>query len=521
MPGKPNRLAGILILAAVYFATARAGLMLGSVSTLATLIWPPTGIALAALVLFGLDLWPGVALGAFLVNWMVGGSVPLALAIAFGNTSEALIAAALLARVGFDPSLSKLRSVGWFVALAALISTLFSATIGVSSLAIAGKLSASYGTTWRVWWLGDVMGNLIVAPLLLIIGAHGFGHLSRRLPETLGLLALVLVTCLFFFTDALGFPLDSFPRPYLAFPVLILVAIRLGPAGTATALILTAGVVLSSTASEHGRFWVGTLSASLLEAQVFLAIVSITSLVISAVTFELKQTELDLKKAVRARDEFLSVASHELKTPLTTLKLQAQLRRRNLEKGELTAKNVVDDERQIGRLARLVDDMLDVSRISSGKFKLAPEDFDLSELVKEVVERFGPQLLNAKIAISVEAPKPVTGHWDRPRIEQVFTNLLTNAMKYGEGRPVAISVALRSGFAELEVADNGLGIQPSDHDRIFHAFERAAPSGVSGLGLGLYIAKQLVEAHGGTIHVESANGQGARFIVGLPLHSVR
>lgn len=240
---------------------------------------------------------------------------------------------------------------------------------------------------------------------------------------------------------------------------------------------------------------------------------------------EQRQSRLELQKAVKIRDEFLSIASHELKTPLTSLKLQVQIRQRYLDKGELNRfspekiKTMSDeDETQINRLIRLVDDMLDISRMASGKLVIRKENCDLVLLVKEIIHRFELQLLESKCSLNFEAPAEIVGHWDKFRIEQVIINLLTNAMKYGKGGMIFLKLSQENDVAIISVRDLGIGIQPRDLDRIFEQFERAiSPSEVSGLGLGLYIAQEIVKSHNGTILVESEYGKGSTFTVKLPL----
>lgn len=225
----------------------------------------------------------------------------------------------------------------------------------------------------------------------------------------------------------------------------------------------------------------------------------------------------DSKQAVFARDEFLSIASHELRTPLTALKLRLQSVLHSRDLSGKTERRVESAVRQTERLERLIDNLLDVSRITTGHLQLEPEDFDLAEMAQEVAERFREQAASGGVPLSLEAPSPVLGHWDRLRLEQVVTNLLANALKFGEGKPIFVSVDCDSRAAVLTVADSGIGIAPQDLSRIFHQFERVVGHRSSGgLGMGLYIARQIAQAHGGRIEVDSVHGKGSKFRVVLP-----
>ena len=230
----------------------------------------------------------------------------------------------------------------------------------------------------------------------------------------------------------------------------------------------------------------------------------------------------ETQEAVRARDEFLAIASHELRTPLTPLRLGLQIAQRMLQGGqpsseELLARLAVTD-RQVVRLTRLVESMLDLSRLTQGTLQLETAPCDLAVLVREVLERSHEVLAQAECPLDaqVEGPLPVLG--DRLRLEQVLENLLSNAMKYGAGSPVHVRCRAEGGRAMMSVEDEGIGIPPEDQQRIFGRFERAASvRHYGGFGLGLYILREIVEAHGGSVSVESQPGQGARFTVSLPL----
>ncbi|QRO01709.1 PAS domain S-box protein [Archangium violaceum] len=234
------------------------------------------------------------------------------------------------------------------------------------------------------------------------------------------------------------------------------------------------------------------------------------------------------QEAVRLREDFLSVASHELHTPLTPLRLHLQTLQRALAAsvggaGASRLMPKVDKAlEQVKRLSRLVDDLLDVSRLTSGRIRLQLEEVDLVELTRDQAERFSEQASAAGCQLLVTTEGPTVGHWDRMRLEQVLTNLVTNALKYGAGRPVEIHVASSGGRALWSIRDHGIGIAAKDLERIFERFERAVSTRqYGGLGLGLYISLAIVRALGGDIHVASQPGAGSVFTVELPLEPAR
>ena len=230
----------------------------------------------------------------------------------------------------------------------------------------------------------------------------------------------------------------------------------------------------------------------------------------------------EAQEAIRLRDEFLSVASHELKTPLTTLQLQLEGLNRALATTLVTenrlSKRLQTANRQTVRLSGLVENLLEVSRITTGRLSLQREEVDLGELVADAAERFEAPARNAGCRLTIEAAStPVRGRWDRLKIDQVLSNLLSNALKYGAGKPVVIRIAESEGVARLSVIDAGIGIAAEDVSRIFGRFERAVSTRhYGGLGLGLFIARQIVEAHGGEIQVRSKPNGGSEFTVLLP-----
>jgi signal transduction histidine kinase len=225
-------------------------------------------------------------------------------------------------------------------------------------------------------------------------------------------------------------------------------------------------------------------------------------------------------ESVRQRDDLLVAASHELRTPLTALLLHTQSIERALSDGASVDRSALAARaqkavRQIQRLARLVDELLEASRLSAGRIWLTREQVMLSEVVDEVVERLADRAAESGTEVSVRTSGSAMGRWDRLRVEQVVENLLSNALQFAPGLPVEIRTAVADhGMATLAVRDRGPGIAPEDQERIFKRFERT--TGSSGMGLGLYVTRELVRAHGGTVEVSSTPGAGAEFTVRLP-----
>lgn len=237
--------------------------------------------------------------------------------------------------------------------------------------------------------------------------------------------------------------------------------------------------------------------------------------------YQVRELLISQLEATKIRDEFISIASHELKTPLTSLKLQTQMTKKQISNlavftPERMQKQLDYTINQIDRLNKLVDDMLDISRINTGKLKLQRSNLNLSTLVEEIIERFMPQFESVNCPIEKFLTPQVIGHWDSYKLEQVLNNLFSNAIRYSPGKTIHIGLIQINGKAILNVKDEGMGISPANIERIFERFERASAT-ASGLGLGLYITRQIVELHKGEIKVESEVGKGANFIIELPL----
>jgi signal transduction histidine kinase len=236
----------------------------------------------------------------------------------------------------------------------------------------------------------------------------------------------------------------------------------------------------------------------------------------------LKTVEEDLSRAVRVRDQFLAIASHELRTPLTSLRLEVQGLLRASDTGRAAPLPALRGrlqrlDRLVERQAKLIQDLLDVSRFVEGRLDLRLEEVDLASVAREVVERFHEELARSKYELTLRAAGPVVGRWDATRLDQIVTNLLSNAMKYGRGKPIEVAVEGRPKSALLTVRDHGIGIRTEDQQRIFERFGRAVSErSYGGFGLGLWLTRQIVEALGGRIAVASRPNEGALFTVELP-----
>ncbi|MEZ0210013.1 MAG: ATP-binding protein [Methylophilus sp.] len=243
---------------------------------------------------------------------------------------------------------------------------------------------------------------------------------------------------------------------------------------------------------------------------------------------QLRSTQQELQHSLNMREEFMSLVAHEMRTPLNTLFLDVQVRLAQLAKNNLSAftpdnlhKMLARGERQLKSIIRLIEDMMDVSRIKNGKLSIQPGDANLSVLVRQIAEDLTPLAKEASIEFTLEVEAEVIGFWDAFRIEQIIINLMTNAIRYGKGKPVHVSLKREGESAIIQVTDHGIGISEHEQKNIFEAFERASGNEVrAGLGLGLYISRKLAEAHGGQITVSSQKALGSTFTLRLPLSCV-
>ena len=238
----------------------------------------------------------------------------------------------------------------------------------------------------------------------------------------------------------------------------------------------------------------------------------------------IKDQLTQLSQALKWRDDFLSIASHELKTPITSLRLQTQMTVRSLNQSEGRSlspekleKYITTSNKQLDKLTRLIDDLLDTTRIRAGKLTVEPEEVNFSLMVNEIIDRFRDQLHDANCSLHVELEENVVVLCDPFRVEQVIVNLISNVIKYANGKPVTILLNQKDSEAYLTIKDSGPGIPPEKLETLFERFKRGhTHEGISGLGLGLYIAKQVMDAHRGSIIVKSTQGHGSAFTINFP-----
>jgi signal transduction histidine kinase/CheY-like chemotaxis protein len=521
----------IIGLAAAYFVAGKFGLSLAFVNTSATAVWPPTGISLAALLLLGMRIWPGVFLGAFITNLTTTGDPVSSTGIAVGNTLEALAGAFLVTRFANGArAFERPQDVIKFAFFGALVSTAVSATIGSATLALSGLASWSdLGPIWSTWWLGDVGGALIFAPVLITWATLEMKELTWRPVERSALIVAVIATGVLLFGGIGPISPENDPLAFLCFPALVWAAYRFGPREAATAVLLLALIADWGTLHGFGPFARGDQNESLIYLQAFMGVAAVTSLALAAAVLDRQRAQKTIQMAeqrlrmvaeesARIREEFLSIATHELRTPVAALRGYIQLGQHSLDRGqhERLRGTLKVALRQTDRLATLIAQLLDASQMQTGRLKIERMPTDISSLVSSAVD--AERLASEARPWVVQIEPDLRANADPVRFEQVVVNLIDNAVKFSpSGGTVTVRLRDEGGELRLEVGDQGIGIAPDRAARIFERFYRAHDDrGISGLGLGLYISKQIVELHGGRIEVNSELGRGTTFVVALP-----
>ncbi len=505
------------LLAALYVVLARFGLGEHAINVFATLVWAPSGLSLAALLILGTRFWPAIFVGALIANLWTGAPVLAAAAIGAGNTLEAVLGAWAVQRIpDFRRSLDRVVDAVGLILLAAIGSTAVSATIGVASLALSGLVAPErVSQTWSAWWLGDAIGNLVVAPLLLTwIPSRDAASRRPRMIEGAALAVGLVGMSVFLFGTTRG------GMTSLLAPLLVWAALRFEQRGAALATFAMAGIALWGTERGHGPFARGTIELSLFDLQAFIGVTAGTFLVLGAATAERRRAREESEAASQAKDRFLATLSHELRTPLTPVLALSSV----LEKSASLPPSVRGQLEVIRRNAeleaRLIDDLLDLTRITRGKLRVKLEPVRLTDALESVIEICQREAASKGVLIEREGPfAEVVVNADSSRLRQILWNVVKNAVEFTPpgGRIRVRTVPVDPHRVAVEVQDSGAGIDPGDLGRIFEPFEQAGPSS-RGLGLGLSISRALAEAQSASLTAESGGqGRGATFRLELPM----
>lgn len=527
LPGPARRLLGLGLIALAYWVAARLSLELALVHGQVTPIWPPTGIALAAMLVIGPRVWPAIAVAAFAVNLPIGPTPLGAALISAGNTIAPLVSAALMKRAGFHLELDRLRDAAAIILLGALAGMTISASVGSSVLVFSGEVpAANLAQTWAVWWTGDAMGVLVVAPFLLSFRPRaGAAPLSwRRQAELVGLLGCVAIVTIAVFQN-------PFRLEYLVFPLIMAAALRFRLRGAAPAALIASGVAITAAVNGTGPFATETLLEKMVTLQVFNVFVALSSFVLASYVDTREREEqvgrlyLSAQVSSQAKSRFLQMAAHELRGPLTVLSGYVSL----LASGSLGAPRkpwlgpLEILAAKTGELNRIMDELLEISRIDGDVRLRGRSETDLRRVVEEAADRARPRagLVGAEIAVE-SPPDPLPVLADPGQLGRILDNLINNSLSYTLVRPrVAIAASGLGDSAVVRVEDNGVGIPEDSWELVFEPFHRhhdPAFEHVPGTGLGLYISRQLAESHGGSLVIESSEpGSGSRFALTLPL----
>jgi signal transduction histidine kinase len=557
----------IVLVAMLYIATAKLGFSLAIHPGNVTAVWPPSGIAIAALLIWGNQLWPGIWIGSFVANTLIfkGTTIgPLDAAVAasigVGSVLQALTGSILLQRLiksnnPFDATEKVFRFV-----IVATIMCVVSSTIGVSSLCFANITPwTGFGEAWLTWWLGDLTGVLVATPMLLAIFLRSDQSSRGRLSEALLMYASLMATSLVAFGQ--WFLNGRYPLGFLVFPSLIWAALRFNQRVVSLAILGLAGVAITWTVNGEGPFALGTINESLLVLQTYVGVVTLATLILFASVAERQRAEEEMQKlnvnlirqahelaeeterakaADRLKSAFLATMSHELRTPLNSIIGFSGLLHQGLA-GPVNAEQTKQLGMVLGssrHLLTLVNDVLDLTKIEAGDLQVSFESFEVAdalqrcrELLMPLAERKG---LLLETRISADVGSIVS---DRRRVEQVLINLVGNGIKFtdkgqvtvladllprGSEKSGRLGASINGPAVRIQVVDSGIGIRPEELNNLFNAF-RQLDSGLNrqheGTGLGLVICEKLLEAMGGDIMVQSQWGAGSTFTVTLPVEA--
>src|SRR5256714_2346842 len=506
-PRKIPTLPAIGVLTLIYLIAGKFSLHLAFLHKSASPVWPPAGIALAALLLFGYRMWPAIFVGAFLVNLTTVGNIITSLGVASGNTLEAICGAWLVNRfAGGTRVFDRAQNVFKF-AVAAAVSTSLGPTIGLTSLALGGFAQwSNYWPIWATWWLGDASGDLIVAPLLLLWSVPATQRKWNRheVVEVSVLLLLLIVLGEIVFGGWFPISAHNYPVSFICGPIVIWTAFRFTPRETATGIFVLSAIAIWGTLHGFGPLILRTENQSLLMLQAWTAALTITAMAIAAAIAErnraqaaIEQQKDAVEAANRTKDNFLAMLSHELRTPLTPVMAALDTLDAN-GLGSTDSKNsLAMIRRNVELESQLIDDLLDLTRIAKDKLQLRFGPLDAHEVITNVVEICQPEAKarNLKLHLNLRGgAHHISG--DAAKYQQIVWNLLKNAIKFtgDEGEITISSTNPEPQLLAISVHDTGIGIEPEIMNRIFDPFEqgeRAFQRRYGGRGLGLALSQSL------------------------------
>jgi signal transduction histidine kinase len=524
----------IVVLTLLYFIAGKLGLKLAFLHASASPVWPPAGIALAAMLLLGYRVWPAIFIGAFLVNATTAGNIWTSIGIASGNTLEAVCGAWLVNRFASGTGVFDRAQDVFKFALAALVSTLVSPTIGLTSLALGDFASwTNYAPIWWTWWLGDAAGVLVVTPLILLWSTPSSRRWTRQEALEVGILLLLLI-CLgeIVFGGWFSISAKNYPISFICGPIVIWTAFRFSQRETATGIFILSALAIWGTLHESGPFIMQTENQSLLTLQAWTAVLTITAMALAAAMAERRRAEAAIEQqktaveaANRTKDNFLAMLSHELRTPLTPVITALDALELDLAQSQESKAALAMIRRNVELESQLIGDLLDLTRIAKDKLELKFDTIDAHEAVLNVIDICRAEA-DAK-QLHVYSDLRAGAHHisaDSAKFQQIIWNLLKNAIKFtGENGEITIS-STNSAPQSLTIAvrDTGIGVERDIIDRIFDPFEQGELTlrrRFGGLGLGLAISKSLTIAHGGTL-VARSDGRDKGTTLSLTLNTV-
>lgn len=526
----------IIILAILYILGARLGFFFATMDGSVTLIWPPSGIALAGLIIFGFRLWPGILIGAFIANIIASNTILSSFGMSIGAAASALLGYWLIRKfIGKNNPLSSIKYLYIFIAVA-ITTPIIASNIGTTSLVLTNIIGwSSYSAVNFTWWIGDFAGILVFTPL--IIAWQKNIRATRVVKPSyieISFFAILLISISSLpYLSALPNEIIGYPLAFISFPFCIWAAYKYCMKQVTLTILVIMILAVYGTVTGQGPFYRETLGESLFQLQTFMAIIVITTLSLAAAIYERHKFEIQLiaeKKRAEdltlAKSQFMSNMSHELRTPLnaiTGFSHILQKGNKSLDKEQQEFVGYISDAGN--HLLHLVNDLLDIEQNDAHKLHIKPARIKLDDSITESIHFIEPMATKRNISIhyNKETCKDFHVVADPIRLKQVLINLLSNAAKYNHDNGSITITCKKSHLSSvyISVTDTGEGISEKDIQTIFEPFSRVQieDSYIEGSGIGLTVANKLIELMNGGITVTSTLGQGSTFTIELPMES--